>query len=124
MRHHSPPKAQLELFHAPPGAFALRNAQGFSSWPFLFAKSRRVTPIDFRHDCIKLRKAVNQLAQEGLESDYRHVVHLQPERPDRNYDLSARPIIVDVRCSPWGATDLSAPRLTTSTAGLLSQRPA
>lgn len=114
MRHHSPPKAQLELFHAPPGAFALRDAQGFSSWPFSsLAKSLRVTPIDFRHDCIKPRKAVNQLAH-----------HLQPERPDQNHDLSARPIIVDVRCSPWGTTDLSAPRLTTSTAGLLSRRPA
>lgn len=118
MRHHSPPQAQLELFHAPTGAIAPRNAQGLWSWPFFsLAKSGRVTPVDFRPDCIKLGQAVNQLAHQWLESDYRYVAYLQPERPDRNHDLPARPIIVDVRCSPWGTIDLSAPRFATSTAG-------
>jgi plasmid replication initiation protein len=42
-------RAQLDLFRSIPGDIAPRDAQDLMAWPFFsLAKSRRVTPIDFR----------------------------------------------------------------------------
>jgi plasmid replication initiation protein len=42
-------RAQLDLFRSTPGAIAPRDAQDLMTWPFFsLAKSKRVTPIDFR----------------------------------------------------------------------------
>lgn len=42
-------RAQLDLFRSMPGAIAPRDAQDLMTWPFFsLAKSKRVTPIDFR----------------------------------------------------------------------------
>ena len=42
-------RAQLELFRSIPGQIAARDAQDLMAWPFFsLAKSKRVTPIDFR----------------------------------------------------------------------------
>lgn len=42
-------RAQLDLFRSVPGNVAARDAQDLMTWPFFsLAKSRRVTPIDFR----------------------------------------------------------------------------
>lgn len=41
--------SQLDLFHAIPGDFAVRDAQDLMTWPFFsLAKSKRVRPIDFK----------------------------------------------------------------------------
>ncbi|WP_245494338.1 replication initiator protein A [Mesorhizobium sp. M4B.F.Ca.ET.017.02.2.1] len=54
-----PPPRDLEpvaLFHARPGKMALRDAQDLMAWPFFsLAKSRRITPIDFRMGEIAIR---------------------------------------------------------------------
>lgn len=54
-----PPPTDLEpvaLFHARPGKMALRDAQDLMAWPFFsLAKSRRITPIDFRMGEIAIR---------------------------------------------------------------------
>lgn len=54
-RTHRPPaqregeRAQLDLFRSIPGDLAPRDAQDLMAWPFFsLAKSRRITPIDFR----------------------------------------------------------------------------
>jgi plasmid replication initiation protein len=45
----SPERAQLDLFYSVPGDLAPRDAQDLMTWPFFsLAKSKRVTPIDFR----------------------------------------------------------------------------
>ncbi|TPK95298.1 MULTISPECIES: replication initiator protein A [unclassified Mesorhizobium] len=53
------PPTELEaaaLFHARPGKMALRDAQDLMAWPFFsLAKSRRITPIDFRMGEISIR---------------------------------------------------------------------
>lgn len=42
-------RAQLDLFHSIPGDLAARDAQDLMAWPFFsLAKSKRVTPIEFR----------------------------------------------------------------------------
>ena len=42
-------RTQLELFRSVPGDLAARDAQDLMAWPFFsLAKTRRVTPIDFR----------------------------------------------------------------------------
>lgn len=42
-------RAQLDLFRSMPGEIAPRDAQDLMAWPFFsLAKSKRVTPIDFR----------------------------------------------------------------------------
>ena len=42
-------RAQLDLFRSVPGGIAPRDAQDLMTWPFFsLAKSKRVTPIDFR----------------------------------------------------------------------------
>ncbi|MBZ9725353.1 replication initiator protein A [Mesorhizobium sp. CO1-1-11] len=46
----------IALFHARPGKMALRDAQDLMAWPFFsLAKSRRITPIDFRMGEIAIR---------------------------------------------------------------------
>jgi plasmid replication initiation protein len=56
---------QLELFRARPGDMAARDAQDLMSWPFFsLAKSRRVTPIDFRMGEAAIR--VEATAEHGM----------------------------------------------------------
>jgi plasmid replication initiation protein len=56
---------QLDLFRARSGAIALRDAQDLMAWPFFsLAKSRRVTPIDFRMGEVVIR--VEATAEHGL----------------------------------------------------------
>ncbi|WP_036264085.1 replication initiator protein A [Mesorhizobium sp. WSM2561] len=55
----------IALFHARPGKMALRDAQDLMAWPFFsLAKSRRVTPIDFRMGEIAIR--VEATAEHGM----------------------------------------------------------
>jgi plasmid replication initiation protein len=56
---------QLDMFRARPGTFALRDAQDLMAWPFFsLAKSRRITPIDFRMGQVIIR--VEATAEHGL----------------------------------------------------------
>lgn len=56
---------QLELFRARSGNIAARDAQDLMSWPFFsLAKSRRVTPIDFRMGDVSIR--VEATAEHGM----------------------------------------------------------
>ncbi|MFI0849125.1 replication initiator protein A [Mesorhizobium sp. IMUNJ 23232] len=56
---------QLELFRARSGDIAARDAQDLMSWPFFsLAKSRRVTPIDFRMGEVSIR--VEATAEHGM----------------------------------------------------------
>ncbi len=56
---------QLELFQARQAAFVPRDAQDLMSWPFFsLAKSRRVTPIDFRMGEVSIR--VEATAEHGM----------------------------------------------------------
>ncbi len=56
---------QLELFRARSGGIAARDAQDLMSWPFFsLAKSRRVTPIDFRMGDVSIR--VEATAEHGM----------------------------------------------------------
>ncbi|EXL02502.1 RepA replication protein [Brucella anthropi] len=56
---------QLELFRPCGGEIAARDAQDLMSWPFFsLAKSRRVTPIDFRMGEISIR--VEATAEHGM----------------------------------------------------------
>lgn len=56
---------QLELFRARSGDIAARDAQDLMSWPFFsLAKSRRVTPIDFRMGEVTIR--VEATAEHGM----------------------------------------------------------
>lgn len=56
---------QLELFQACSGDFAVRDAQDLMSWPFFsLAKSRRVTPIDFRMGEVSIR--VEATVEHGM----------------------------------------------------------
>ncbi|AWC20949.1 Replication initiator protein A [Aminobacter sp. MSH1] len=65
MRHRSADQIQLELFHARSGAIAPRDAQDLMSWPFFsLAKSRRVTPIDFRMGEVSIR--VEATVEHGM----------------------------------------------------------
>ena len=63
--HSSYHDSQLELFRAPSGEIAARDAQDLMSWPFFsLAKSRRVTPIDFRMGEVSIR--VEATAEHGM----------------------------------------------------------
>lgn len=66
MSPHSPyHDSQLELFRARSGEIAVRDAQDLMSWPFFsLAKSRRVTPIDFRMGEVSIR--VEATAEHGM----------------------------------------------------------
>ena len=56
---------QLELFRARSGGIAARDAQDLMSWPFFsLAKSRRVTPIDFRMGDVSIR--IEATAEHGM----------------------------------------------------------
>ncbi|KAA3517801.1 replication initiator protein A [Agrobacterium vitis] len=56
---------QLELFRPSGGNIAARDAQDLMSWPFFsLAKSRRVTPIDFRMGDVSIR--VEATAEHGM----------------------------------------------------------
>lgn len=56
---------QLDLFRARSGVIAPRDAQDLMAWPFFsLAKSRRVTPIDFRMGEVVIR--VEATAEHGL----------------------------------------------------------
>lgn len=56
---------QLELFRPCGGDIAARDAQDLMAWPFFsLAKSRRVTPIDFRMGDISIR--VEATAEHGM----------------------------------------------------------
>ena len=56
---------QLELFRPCGGEIAARDAQDLMAWPFFsLAKSRRVTPIDFRMGDISIR--VEATAEHGM----------------------------------------------------------
>lgn len=63
--HHTQDGQQLELFRARTGDIAARDAQDLMSWPFFsLAKSRRVTPIDFRMGDVSIR--VEATAEHGM----------------------------------------------------------
>lgn len=65
MRHHAPDQAQLELFQARASVISPRDAQDLMSWPFFsLAKSRRVTPIDFRMGEVSIR--VEATVEHGM----------------------------------------------------------
>ncbi|RWO70216.1 MAG: RepA replication protein [Mesorhizobium sp.] len=56
MQLRSTDHGQLDLFRARPGVITPRDAQDLMSWPFFsLAKSRRVTPIDFRMGEVSIR---------------------------------------------------------------------
>lgn len=56
MQLRSTDQGQLDLFHARASVITPRDAQDLMSWPFFsLAKSRRVTPIDFRMGEVSIR---------------------------------------------------------------------
>ncbi|MER9136074.1 replication initiator protein A [Mesorhizobium sp. M0830] len=56
MQLRSTDQGQLDLFRARPSVITPRDAQDLMSWPFFsLAKSRRVTPIDFRMGEVSIR---------------------------------------------------------------------
>lgn len=60
-----PNTPQLELFHARSGQFAVRDAQDLMAYPFFsLAKSKRLTPIDFRAGTIVIR--VEAVPEHGM----------------------------------------------------------
>ena len=63
LAHHDTP--QLELFRARSGPFAVRDAQDLMAYPFFsLAKSKRLTPIDFRAGPIVIR--VEAVPEHGM----------------------------------------------------------
>jgi plasmid replication initiation protein len=63
LAHHDLP--QLELFRARSGPFAVRDAQDLMAYPFFsLAKSKRLTPIDFRAGPIVIR--VEAVPEHGM----------------------------------------------------------
>lgn len=63
MRYRS--EGQLDLFHARASVVTPRDAQDLMSWPFFsLAKSRRVTPIDFRMGDVSIR--VEATVEHGM----------------------------------------------------------
>ncbi|WP_024881508.1 replication initiator protein A [Methylosinus sp. LW3] len=62
---HDAEREQLELFHALPGDLAPRDAQDLMAYPFFsLAKSRRLTPIDFKMGDISIK--VEASADHGM----------------------------------------------------------
>ncbi|MER9000620.1 S26 family signal peptidase [Mesorhizobium australicum] len=66
MRYRS--EGQLDLFHARASVITPRDAQDLMSWPFFsLAKSRRLTPIDFRMGEVSIRvEAKRQYLPNGV----------------------------------------------------------
>lgn len=66
MRHkHRSERDQLERFRALPGDLAPRDAQDLKAYPFfLFAKTKRIVPIDFRAGSISIR--VETVPEHGM----------------------------------------------------------
>lgn len=63
MRYRS--ESQLDLFHSRASVITPRDAQDLMSWPFFsLAKSRRVTPIDFRMGEVSIR--VEATVEHGM----------------------------------------------------------
>src|SRR3546814_8906442 len=64
-RQTSTERRQLDLFRAIPGELAARDAQDLMAWPFFsLAKSKRVTPIDFRMGDVTI--TVEATAEHGM----------------------------------------------------------
>jgi plasmid replication initiation protein len=64
-RKHRSERDQLDLFRALPGDLAPREAQDLMAYPFFsLAKSRRITPIDFRAGTITIR--VEAVPEHGM----------------------------------------------------------
>ena len=64
-RRHRSERDQLDLFRALPGDLAPRDAQDLMAYPFFsLAKSKRVTPIDFRAGTITIR--VEAVPEHGM----------------------------------------------------------
>ncbi|WP_333836084.1 replication initiator protein A [Novosphingobium sp.] len=65
-RHdHRDERAQLDLFRALPGDLAPRDAQDLMAYPFFsLAKSKRLTPIDFKAGSVKIR--VEAVPEHGM----------------------------------------------------------
>ena len=58
-------RAQLDLFRALPGDLAPRDAQDLMAYPFFsLAKSKRLTPIDFKAGSVKIR--VEAVPEHGM----------------------------------------------------------
>ena len=63
--HHREERAQLDLFRALPGDLAPRDAQDLMAYPFFsLAKSKRLTPIDFKAGSVKIR--VEAVPEHGM----------------------------------------------------------
>src|SRR5260221_14079057 len=64
-RRHRSERDQLDLFRGLPGDLAPRDAQDLMAYPFFsLAKSRRITPIDFRAGTITIR--VEAVPEHGM----------------------------------------------------------
>jgi plasmid replication initiation protein len=64
-RRHRSERDQLDLFRALPGDLAPRDAQDLMAYPFFsLAKSRRITPIDFRAGTVTIR--VEAVPEHGM----------------------------------------------------------
>src|SRR5258707_4035497 len=64
-RRHRSERDQLDLFRALPGDLAPRDAQDLMAYPFFsLAKSKRITPIDFRAGTITIR--VEAVPEHGM----------------------------------------------------------
>ena len=64
-RRHTSEREQLDLFRALPGDLAARDAQDLMAYPFFsLAKSKRITPIDFRAGKISIR--VEAVPEHGM----------------------------------------------------------
>ena len=58
-------RGQLDLFHALPGEFAVRDAQDVMSYPFFsLSKSHRTRPIEFAAGGVEIR--VEAVADHGM----------------------------------------------------------
>jgi Plasmid replication initiator protein len=59
-------RAQLDLFRALPGDLAPRDAQDLMAYPFFsLAKSKRLTPIDFKAGSVKNPRRSRARARHG-----------------------------------------------------------
>ena len=64
-RRHRSERDQLDLFRALPGDLAPRDAQDLMAYPFFsLAKSKRITPIDFRAGTVTIR--VEAVPEHGM----------------------------------------------------------
>ena len=73
---------QLDLFRALPGDLAPRDAQDLMAYPFFsLAKSKRLTPIDFRAGPISIR--VEAVPEHGMATIWDADVLIWAASPDR-----------------------------------------